>query len=319
VCGNQCTFQGKYCSGDPEKNSTVGIDGKDILLQDLRELCLWRWINQTFTPQGHNQHLWFDFTADFNTNCYDVNKPELWREDTCANAIFDKYKIDKVWIADCIAQSGGADGTGRNTLLDAAVTEWQLYNIIYLPLALVNLVPYRGTLTCPDPVKSDGKCGLLDAICNGYADTPAVCETSKDCPFGVNMDECGVCGGDQLRDVCGVCMKRSDPLFHQLFNQTCIGCDGVINSGKVVDPCGVCGGSGTSPCLSAGAIVGIVFGALGVLALVGLGVYFYMKRQNNKMREDIDSLLKQYLPLEGGVNTGAGNTRLVDATADSDM
>jgi hypothetical protein len=39
-------------------------------------------------------------------------------------------------------------------------------------------------------------------------------------------DACGVCGGN---------------------NATCTGCDGVPNSGKVVDSCGTCGGSCDEP------------------------------------------------------------------------
>ncbi|MCA1800073.1 MAG: fibro-slime domain-containing protein [Actinobacteria bacterium] len=39
-------------------------------------------------------------------------------------------------------------------------------------------------------------------------------------------DDCGICGGD---------------------NSTCLGCDGVPNSGLVVDACGVCGGNGVCP------------------------------------------------------------------------
>jgi hypothetical protein len=38
------------------------------------------------------------------------------------------------------------------------------------------------------------------------------------------LDQCGVCNG----------------------NNTCLGCDGVPNSGKQLDRCGVCGGNGQS-------------------------------------------------------------------------
>ena len=71
-------------------------------------------------------------------------------------------------------------------------------------------------------------------------------------PFTVlpPADLCGVCGGDNsacagcdgvpnsgaVLDVCGVCGGVS----------LCVGCDGVVDSGKVRDVCGVCGGVGES-------------------------------------------------------------------------
>lgn len=65
---------------------------------------------------------------------------------------------------------------------------------------------------------------------------------------GAALDVCGVCNGDgtqcvgcdgvvnsgKLYDACGVC--DGDGL-------SCIGCDGIVNSGKVYDDCGVCGGN----------------------------------------------------------------------------
>ena len=58
------------------------------------------------------------------------------------------------------------------------------------------------------------------------------------------LDECGVCDGD---------------------NTSCLGCDGVINSGLTVDVCGDCGGDGTG-CLGCDGIIdsGLVEDACGV-------------------------------------------------------
>jgi len=98
-------------------------------------------------------------------------------------------------------------------------------------------------------------------------------------------------------DACGVCLSYTDPRY----NQSCAGCDGVPNSGMKRDDCGVCGGTKTKDqCgtgLSVGAIVGI---ALACFAVVGVGVFIFLKRQQAKMRDDIDALLAQYQPLDGG-------------------
>ena len=64
------------------------------------------------------------------------------------------------------------------------------------------------------------------------------------------LDACGVCAGTgstcagcdgvpnsgKVTDACGVCLLPSDPAF----GTSCAGCDGVANSGKVTDACGHC-------------------------------------------------------------------------------
>lgn len=64
----------------------------------------------------------------------------------------------------------------------------------------------------------------------------------------------------------------------------------------------MCGGNGVCGGVPAWGIMAIVFICVSV---VGAGVYMYMKRQHNALRDDIDTLLKQYLPLDG--EQGAGN------------
>ena len=36
-CGNQCTNDGRYCAVDPEKDLTAGIDGMDVVQENLRK------------------------------------------------------------------------------------------------------------------------------------------------------------------------------------------------------------------------------------------------------------------------------------------
>jgi hypothetical protein len=47
--------------------------------------------------------------------------------------------------------------------------------------------------------------------------------------------------------------------------------------------------------VSIGAIIGI---SIGFVAVAAVGVFVYMRRQQNILKNDIDSLLKQYLPLD---------------------
>ena len=68
-------------------------------------------------------------------------------------------------------------------------------------------------------------------------------------------DACGLCGGDnttclgcdglpnsgKVSDQCGSCLEPSDIDF-----DSCLGCDGVAGSGKKLDACGVCAGDNSS-------------------------------------------------------------------------
>ena len=69
-------------------------------------------------------------------------------------------------------------------------------------------------------------------------------------------DECGMCGGD---------------------NSTCLGCDGVPNSGLVDDQCGVCGGDGSSciqTCVDDDDAVSVVGGCVNAVELLGCSFYW---------------------------------------------
>ncbi|KNC56359.1 uncharacterized protein AMSG_11705 [Thecamonas trahens ATCC 50062] len=136
------------------------------------------------------------------------------------------------------------------------------------------------------------------ANANMHMDDCGVCfgnNTAKDdCGVcgGTNADKdsCGVCGGNNAaRDACGICygFNYSVDACGLCFGEsrTCLGCDGVPNSGKVFDPCGACGGAclaatSTSPVRtksSTGLTVGVIAASatalclfLVVAALVGI-------------------------------------------------
>lgn len=41
-CGSQCINGGFYCSSDPDGDMNVGISGADIVIENLRQLCVWQ-------------------------------------------------------------------------------------------------------------------------------------------------------------------------------------------------------------------------------------------------------------------------------------
>jgi hypothetical protein len=153
-------------------------------------------------------------------------------------------------------------------------------------------------------------------VVSGFADgtAPLTCAVTS-CEIGILPDLCGTCGGD---------------------NSTCLGCDNVPKSGKTFDACGKClrpdsanyttdatkcpadpnnGGGGSSSGSEVGGKsfpVGVVIAVVVVACiLIGGGVYIYMRRREARMKDDIDQLLRQYLPLDGPV-TAMPDKRIVD-------
>jgi len=292
-----CTNQGHYCFywGD----STKDLTGRDIITEDLRQICAFKVCNAT-----GQTYKWFDYVSRFNDTC---TTKATWTA-ACANNALTYANISVNDVNSCFTASGGLD-SATNTILSLEVeiltTSGVLNNpaVFYEAVLFINLTPYRGSLDCPSPI-AIGQCGPLEAICAGFSPNvvPCACASTGGCPLCQNRDSCDRClapddptrvtnGGN---DACGVCLAYSDPQF----NKSCAGCDGVPKSGKTKDACGNCGGSAKT-CGSKGSTAGEVVGI--VIAFVfaaGLLVFFYMKRQQSRMRNDIDQLLATYQPVD---------------------
>lgn len=63
-CKSQCINHGRYCAPDPEQDFSRGYDGKDVVVQNLRQVCLFRVANESGKPW-----LWWDYVTDFSIRC----------------------------------------------------------------------------------------------------------------------------------------------------------------------------------------------------------------------------------------------------------
>jgi hypothetical protein len=306
-CGDQCTADGKYCAHDPDGSLTSGISGLDIVEENLRQMCLFRHLNET----GRGL-LWWDYASRFIAQC--CNPEDLvsglcdasaWSS-ACSYDILTQLDIDVSVIQTCEAND-------LENLMDAELQLKVEQGIFRRPQIIINTAPYQGSLTCNDPINAH-TCGPLEGICSGFAagTAPQTCMGDISCSWGVNQDECGVCGADGMLDACGLCLSPSSPNF----NTTCLGCDGIPFSQVVNDQCGICGGTGTfdacGRCFQAGdhrasddpdncdkqsssnTHLYVIIGIGGVCIV--LGAYVYHKRQQDHLAR-IDAVLQSYLPL----------------------
>ena len=63
-CKAQCINKGRYCAPDPEQDFTVGYDGKQVVIENLRQLCVYK-----VTNDSKMSWRWWDYVTDFQIRC----------------------------------------------------------------------------------------------------------------------------------------------------------------------------------------------------------------------------------------------------------
>jgi len=78
-CKSQCINHGRYCAPDPEQDFNRGYDGKDVVVQNLRQACFFKVANESGKPW-----LWWDYVTDFAIRC--PMKEKKYNEE-CSNQV----------------------------------------------------------------------------------------------------------------------------------------------------------------------------------------------------------------------------------------
>lgn len=322
-CGG-CTNSGKYCKFVPFE---LPFDGADVIKEDLTQLCIFKTLNGTNYEATYK---WWDYVKMFDKGC--AKKQNFTK--ACSEWCMKGCGIDIATVDKCVTDSGGVPLIGgKNTLLEAEYAKKVDLGSFYPYPVYVNNVPYRQALTCPIPLDRH-TCGVFAMICASFADASLIsaCNTEAGCPIGTQRNECNDCSGLKVKDSCGLCLFKNATSF----NRTCSGCDGIPNSNATVDSCGICNGPGPDICqkcynrledprrivdgdtkqceeaedkAQASAakakdnsfpVYGVVLIVIGCVGIVAGGVYYFMKRREEAMRDDIDKLLAQYINLDNG-------------------
>ncbi|KAJ4895699.1 Vacuolar-sorting receptor 1 [Raphanus sativus] len=170
-CKSQCINHGRYCAPDPEQDFTKGYDGKDVVVQNLRQACVYRVLNETGKPW-----VWWDYVTDFAIRC--PMKDNKYTKE-CADEIIKSLDIDLKKVDKCI---GDPNADVENPILKAEqesqVGKGSRGDVTILPTLVVNNRQYRGKLE---------KGAVLKAMCSGFQEStePAICLTED-----LNTNEC---------------------------------------------------------------------------------------------------------------------------------
>ena len=168
-CMSECIGGGRYCAPDPDDDLSSGYEGKDVVTENLRQLCVFRQANATGEPW-----LWWSYVTQFGVLC---TMEDSSYDEECAERVLSNLSPD--WdvqaTRDCVghpahdapiaildaeqAAQEGDPATGRG-------------DVTILPTVVLNNVQYRGSLT---------KSAVLRALCAGFPDraAPEICSTGS--------------------------------------------------------------------------------------------------------------------------------------------
>ncbi|RZS10803.1 hypothetical protein BHM03_00042076, partial [Ensete ventricosum] len=107
-CKSRCINHGRYCAPDPEHDFSKGYDGKDVVIQNLRQTCLFKVANESGKPW-----LWWDYVTDFAIRC-PMNEKKYTKG--CAEEVIKALGIDLKKINKCM---GDPDADEDNPVLKA--------------------------------------------------------------------------------------------------------------------------------------------------------------------------------------------------------
>lgn len=170
-CKSQCINHGRYCAPDPEQDFTRGYDGKDVVVQNLRQACVFKVANESGKPWA-----WWDYVTDFAIRC---PMKEKRYDKQCADQVIKSLGMDLKKIDKCI---GDPDADVENAVLkaeqEAQIGKGSRGDVTILPTLVVNNRQYRGKLA---------KSPVLKAICSGFQETtePQICLTED-----IETNEC---------------------------------------------------------------------------------------------------------------------------------
>ncbi|XP_074588970.1 vacuolar-sorting receptor 6-like [Curcuma longa] len=160
-CKAQCINNGRYCAPDPEQDLGGGYDGKDVVVENLRQICVHRVANASGRPWA-----WWDFVTDYHARC---SMKEKKYSKLCAEAVVSSLGLALEEVSKCMGDpEADAENEVLNIEQDLQVGHGSRGDVTILPTLVINNVQYRGKLE---------RTAVLKAICAGFKEStePLVC------------------------------------------------------------------------------------------------------------------------------------------------
>ena len=161
LCDNLCIEDGEYCAPDPEEDEEAGYDGIDVVMENRRQICVFKQANASAEPW-----LWWDYVQKFDEECsmtkasYDVECSERAFLDVGGNKLGGGLAA----LRSCMASN---ESIGY---LQEEVDEQVKSDVVILPSIIIAGHQYRGALHAGSVLKA-----LCAAFYKDYDNQPSIC------------------------------------------------------------------------------------------------------------------------------------------------
>ncbi|KAB1221572.1 Vacuolar-sorting receptor 6 [Morella rubra] len=273
-CKSQCINHGRYCAPDPEQDFGMGYQGKDVVFENLRQLCVHRVANES-----NRSWVWWDYVTDFHIRC-SMKEKKYSKE--CAEDVLKSLDLPIEKIRKCIGEpEADVENQVLKTEQELQVGQGSRGDVTILPTLVINNVQYRGKLE---------RTSVLKAICSGFKETsdPLICLSGD-----IETNECAENNGGCWQD-----LKSNITACKDTFRGRVCECPvikGVEYRGDGYTSCEERSGSKFSWF--------VAFLVLAAVAAAGVAGYiFYKYRLRSYMDSEIMAIMSQYMPLDSQHN-----------------
>jgi len=126
-----CLGGGRYCAVE---SSNANIMGRDIVLEDVRQLCLWEELSTK-----NDTIKWWKYMKRIHSTCYSVINEQ------CSERAHEFVDLDWDTTQQCVKDSFGGkekeqwkDAETKNKLIDNEISYWKDYGTNIYPSIVIN-------------------------------------------------------------------------------------------------------------------------------------------------------------------------------------
>ncbi|KAF2564420.1 hypothetical protein F2Q70_00013948 [Brassica cretica] len=315
-CKSQCINGGRYCAPDPEQDFSRGYNGRDVIIQNLRQACFFRVMNESGKPW-----IWWDYVTDFAIRC--PMKHEKYNKQCADQVIRSLGKLERSAVLKALC-SGFRETTEPPICLteDIETNECLQNNGGCWEDKTTNITACRDTFrgrVCQCPIVQgvkflgDGythceasgalRCGINNGGCWKHTQMGRTYSACRDdhskgckCPPGFKGDGLKNCEDVNECEEKTACQCRGCKCKNTWGSYEC-SCSGSLLYIREHD---ICISKDARGDVSWG-VIWIILMGLGAAALGAYTVYKY--RIRTYMDSEIRAIMAQYMPLDNHPNT----------------